>query len=123
VFDANYDRVKKSTREERKVAKRLGGRTHKRSGGLPWSRHDSTTAQGDVTTPDLHIEHKRAEPGTKSIGVTRAWLAKVTEGAKRRIKTPAMVLHFEKAQGHEEDWLMMPLDVAERLLAVLREED
>jgi len=38
------------------------------------------------------------------------------------MKTPAMVLHYEGAKGHAEDWLMMPLDVAERLLAVLKED-
>lgn len=123
TFDVNYDKARKSKREEDKIAKRMGGRTHPRSGGLPWSRHDATTACGDVTTKDLHIEHKRAEPDTKSIGVTRAWLRKVTKGAKRRLKIPAMVLHFEDARGHGEDWALLPLEVAERLLAVLDAED
>lgn len=104
------------------MAERLGGRALKRSGGMAWSRYDPTTDCGDITAPDLHIEHKRAEPGTKSIGVQRVWLAKVTEGANRRLKIPTVVLHFEKAQNHAEDWMMLPLDVAERLLAVLREE-
>jgi hypothetical protein len=122
TFDANYDKAKRSTREEKKVAKRLGGRTHGRSGGLPWSASDPTTACGDITTKDLHIEHKRAEPNTKSIGVTRRWLAKVAVGAKRRMKVPAMAFHFEEADGHAEDWLMLPLDVAERLLAALEED-
>jgi len=92
-----------------------------RSGGLPWSKNDPTTACGDITTPDLHIEHKRIEPDTKSLGVKREWLAKVTDGANRRMKTPAMAFHFEGAKGHAEDWLLLPLDMAERLLAMLRE--
>lgn len=114
--------MKKSTREERKIAKRLGGRTYARSGGLPWSRSDPTTACGDITTPELHIEHKRIEPNTKSIGVKRDWLRKVTVGAKRQMKTPAMAFHYENAQGHAEDWLMLPMDMAERLLAMMRED-
>jgi len=122
AFDTSYDRVKKSTKEERKIAKQLGGYAHRRSGGLPWSKHDATTACGDITTPDLHIEHKRVEASTRSIGVTRKWLAKVTVGARSRMKIPAMVLHYEGAQGHEEDWLMMPLEVAERLFAAMRED-
>lgn len=97
----------------------MRGKRLPRSGGLPWSKHDTTTDGGDVTTPQLHIEHKRIEPRTKSVGVKRDWLAKVTEGARRHMKTPAMVFHFEDARGHAEDWLMMPLDVAERLLKAL----
>jgi len=120
VFDPGYDRVKKSSKKERDIAKRLGGYTHKRSGGLPWSRGDETTACGDVTTPELHIEHKRIGPGTKSVGLKREWLRKVTVGAERRMKTPAMVFHFEGAEGYDEDWLLMPLDLAERLLSMLR---
>jgi hypothetical protein len=122
AFDPNYDRAKKSTREERKTAKRLGGRTYSRSGGMPWSRHDPTTACGDLSTTELHIEHKRIEPDTKSIGVKRDWLRKVTVGAKRTMKIPAMAFHFEGAQGHTEDWLMLPMEVAERFLSALRED-
>lgn len=90
---------------------------------MPWSRSDPTTACGDIATPDLHIEHKRIEPQTGSIGVKRDWLRKVTVGAKRTMKIPAMAFHYEAAQGHAEDWLMLPMDVAERLLAMLREDD
>lgn len=118
VFEQNYDRAKKSTREEERIAKKLGGRRLPRSGGLEWSRHDSTTDGGDLANRDLHIEHKRVEPQTKSVRVTRDWLAKVTEGAKRRAKIPGLVVSFEAAQGHEQDWLMLPLDVALRLLQV-----
>lgn len=90
---------------------------------MPWSRHDSTTACGDLNTAELHIEHKRIEPDTKSIGVKREWLQKVTVGAKRTMKVPAMAFHFEGARGHAEDWLMLPMEVAERFLAALREDD
>ena len=115
--------TQKSAIEERKLAKRLGGHVQPRSGGVAWSRYDKTTACGDVTTPDLHIEHKRLEPTTKSIGVKRQWLAKVTEGAKRKMKTPAMAFHFAGAQGYAEDWVMLPLDVVERLLAASKEDE
>jgi len=115
--------MKKSLREERKIAKKLGGRTYRGSGNLPWSKHDSATARGDISTIDLHIEHKRIEPSTKSLSVKREWLEKVTSGARRVSKVPSLVLHYEGAKGYAEDWLMMPLDVAQRLLAVLQEKD
>lgn len=39
------------------------------------------------------------------------------------MKIPAMAFHYEGASGHAEDWLMLPMDVAERLLAMMREGD
>lgn len=87
-----------------------------RSGGLAWSSHDASTAGGDISTRFLHVEHKRAEPGTKSIGLKRDWLQKVTEGANRQMKIPAMGFTFEDAQGFEKDWVAIPLSSMERLL-------
>jgi|WetSurMetagenome_2_1015567.scaffolds.fasta_scaffold08587_3 hypothetical protein len=71
----------------------------------------------------LHVEHKRVEPGTKSIRIPREWLAKVSEGARRRARTPGLVVTFEGARGHETDWLMLPLDVAKRLMDLQIAED
>lgn len=90
---------------------------------MPWSKHDSTTAGGDLTSKDLHVEHKRVEPHVKSIGVKRAWLKKVTEGANRRMKVPAMVISYEQPHGHDQDWVMMPLDTAKRLMALAEDDD
>jgi hypothetical protein len=87
-----------------------------RSGGLAWSAHDASTAGGDISTRFLHIEHKRAEPRTKSIGVRREWLQKVSAGAARHVKIPAMGLTFEDAHGFEADWVAVPLSYMERLL-------
>lgn len=120
--------MKRSTREERRIAERLGGRRLPRSGGLPWSRYDTSdvihaqTAQGDITTPEWHIEHKRVEPQSKSIRIPREWLVKVTEGARMRMRTPALVVSFETSQGHAQDWVFLPLEEAERLLAQARRD-
>jgi len=89
---------------------------------MAWSRHDSTTEGGDLSTDDFLIEHKRIEPKTKSISVKREWLKKVTAGAHRKMKLPAMAFRFERAEGFAEDWIMLPLDVAERLLAALKDD-
>lgn len=69
------------------------------------------------------VEHKRCEPQVGSIGVKREWLQKVTAGAKFKTKYPAMVLTFENAQGHEQDWALLPMSLVKRLLGKLREED
>jgi hypothetical protein len=69
------------------------------------------------------VEHKRVEPKTKSIRIPREWLSKVSEGARRRLKVPAIVVTFEDAQGYEADWLMVPLDTAKRLMDVQLSEE
>jgi hypothetical protein len=122
AFDPNYQRSKRSTVEEQRIADKLGGRRLPRSGGLAWSSSDKTTDGGDLTTKHLHIEHKRVEPQVKSVGIKRDWLAKVTEGAARRGKVPAMVVTYEAAEGHATDWVMLPLDLAKRLMDVNMEE-
>ena len=122
MFDQNHDRYKKSNRTEKRFAARIGAKLQPRSGGLAWGKGDATTAGGDFTSNTLHVEHKRAEPQTKSIGIQRKWLRQVTEGAKRRNRMPAMGLTFEDPEGHAEDWLMIPLEFAERLLALLEDD-
>jgi hypothetical protein len=122
TFEPNYGRFKRSRKEERRFAKRLDGRVQPVSGNRPWSKHDGTTAGADLTTKNLHVEHKRAEPGTKSISVKREWLQKVTEGANRRTRIPAVGLTFEDPSGHTGDWLLLPLEFAERLLKMLESD-
>ena len=76
-----------------------------------------------MDSPFLSIEHKRAEPKTKSIGVKREWLQKISEAATRYMKTPAMILTFEGEKVMEKDWVLLPLPFVERLLKTLEDED
>lgn len=123
MFDANHDRAKRSTKHEHRIARELGGRRLPRSGGIAWSRSDSTTLGGDVNGKHVFVEHKRVEEATKSISIKRDWMAKVTEGARRAKKIPALAVTFEKASGFEQDWLMVPLPVAKRMLAALFDDE
>ena len=128
------DVKKRSDKHERRIAKAMGGKRIARSGAVSVGRFSqwggtkykdgaaAITANGDVTTPDFVIEHKFIEPLTKSVGVSRVWLTKVTEGARRQMKTPAMVLTFERAHGHEQDWLLIPLSIARTKLGFTDEE-
>lgn len=68
------------------------------------------------------IEHKRCEPHVASISVKREWLDKVTAGARRQMKYPALLLHFEGAAKHEEEWLCLPMSLATRILGMLKDE-
>lgn len=112
----NHDRAKRSRKQEDRIANKLGGRRLPRSGGRHWSKYDKTTDDGDIATPDLHVEHKRTDK--KSISVKREWLEKVREGAAKFGKHPALVITFEdpsKPYSQPEDWIMVPLDVARQV--------
>lgn len=116
--------MKKSAAAERRIARTIGGKTLPRSGGGRYSHttNDPDTEGGDIVSTDFLIEHKRCEPHVKSIGVKREWLSKVTSGAKKKMKFPAMVLTFENPEGHEEDWMLIPMSVATRVLGKIRGE-
>lgn len=117
------ERVKKSRKHEDRVAKAYGGKRLAASGAKrvsKWS-HTSVTAGGDISTDNLLIEHKYVEAATASLSVKRAWLEKVTIGARRVTKVPAMAITFEKAKGFSEDWLLVPMDFARRALGVTDE--
>jgi hypothetical protein len=113
-LDPNYGRYKRSQKHEQRLGKRLGGKRIPRSGGMPWSKWDSTTANGDISVPKMHLEHKRTD--CASMSVQKEWLTKVSEGARRTGKDPGVVITFEKRGSEPDDWVLIPLEVLERLL-------
>ena len=119
-LDANYGRVKKSKKEEERIAKEMGGRRLPRSGGMQWSKWDKKTAKGDISTPDFHLEHKETEK--QSISIKRDWLKKVVEGAQAAMKTPALVVTFIEGR-RREDWAMIRLDDLKRLMRAAGEDN
>lgn len=113
----NKTRMKKSIKQETRIAKELGGRRLPRSGGTRWSKNERTTDDGDVSTPEFHVEHKRTEK--KSISLKREWLEKVREGSRKFAKDPAVVITFQdpaKPYNKPEDWILIPLETAKRIL-------
>jgi len=113
-LEPNYDRYKRSKKHEERLGKRLGGRRLPRSGGLAWSKWDKTTAGGDIAAPTFHFEHKRTDRG--SISIPKDWLNKVSEGARRVVKDPGIIVTFEKRGSPLVEWALIPLEVLERLL-------
>lgn len=113
-LDPNYDKYKRSKKHEDRLAKKLGGKRLPRSGGLAWSRWDKTTAQGDLKTKELHLEHKRTDAA--SMSVKREWLDKVSDGARRTAKDPGLLITFESQGKNAEDWIMIPLELFQRLM-------
>lgn len=122
TFNHNYERYKRSKKEEDLFADKLGGKRLPRSGAFSWSRDDPTTAGGDVESAELLIEHKRVEPDTGALKLKRGWLKKVTEAAARRDRTPALGISFERPHGHDREWVLLPLGFVERIIGKLRED-
>lgn len=63
-----------SSRQEKKVAKAVGGRKTANSGATAFSK-------GDVTTDDMLIECKTCVDNKKSFSIKKAWLEKNKEEA------------------------------------------
>ena len=120
----NYERSRRSKKHEERLADELGGRRMRRSGGAYWSESDKNTDDGDLGTPEFHIEAKRTDK--KSMGVKKEWLDKVRDGARKFGKDPALILTFEepnKPSVPPDDWICIPLDVLKRLLRLLEDDD
>ena len=115
-LDDNYNKVGKSKKHEERLAKQLGGYRLPRSGGLPYSEYDPTSAGGDLTTDDFLFEHKSTEK--KSLSVKRDWLEKVSDGAAAKGLDPGLIITFEDPK---EDWVCVPLAVFERIMGKINE--
>jgi hypothetical protein len=117
----NHDTKRRSNKNEARLAKALGGKRVRNSGGKPWSRADASTVVGtgpvteggDLSTADFFIENKRSEK--KSISVQKEWIDGIKESAKRTGKYPAVILTYETPRKPPEDWVMIPIDVFDRL--------
>lgn len=106
---------RRSRRSEKRFASALHGVTYSGSGNQPRARTNKNTVKGDLATHDFHIEHK-GTTNKKSIGIKKAWLDKVEEGAYAVSKDPALAFTFESEDGFkQDDWIAMPLEVFQRL--------
>jgi len=145
--DRRRRRSKATKGHEDRIASRLGGRRISGSGAgalSSWQRayarmpmvvlndaHEVMvvktrgkveTAKGDIDAPGMHVEHKRTEK--RSISLKLEWLEKVSEGADRIGKDPAVVITFEGPKSRygkhrycrHRDWAVVPIGVLERLL-------
>jgi hypothetical protein len=112
------DKKKKSNRAEAEAAAKLGGRRTKQSGGRAWAKDHRETEGTDGETPQLAFEHKRIDRDTKSMRIEKKWLEGIAIAAKRKMKDPALVLLFEGTQQAPDEWVMVPMEVARRLLGL-----
>lgn len=115
-LEENRERSKRTRQIERKVAKKIGATRLPCSGAKHWSPWVRRSQGADLSTKELHIEHKRTERG--SLSVQREWLRTTSEEARRRGKDPALILMFENEKEMPEEWIMMPLD---SMMAILKD--
>ncbi len=122
LTNPGHDKVQRSKKHEERLAKMLGGRRLPRSGGKKWSprwEKGGGTDNGDVTTPNFHLEHKRTDAA--SLSVKREWLDKVAYGARQRAKDPGVVITFEtptRLTSTPVEWILLPMSVFERLRSI-----
>jgi len=93
--------------QEKRVAKRSGGKRTPASGALPG-------AKGDVEALVHLLECKTT--GKKSIRIEQKWLAKIAREARMKHKDAGLVASFpDMPSDVEQDWVMIPLHVFKRL--------
>jgi len=91
---------RKSKKQERSLAARLGGRTQKGSGSCRFHK-------GDVKTVELLLEAKQTSK--ESLSVKKAWLEKISREAMAYNKVPALAFGFtDIAKLVEKDWIAVP---------------
>jgi hypothetical protein len=97
-----------SKRQEKRVAKRSGGKRTPASGSLPF-------AKGDVDARLNLIECKTT--GKKSLRIEQRWLAKITREARLKHKDAGLTVSFsEMPSDVDQDWIMIPFTVFQRLI-------
>ena len=121
-FRADHKKHKGPQKQERRVAKKVGGHVQKASGSLPFNK-------GDVKAPELLIECKRTKK--LSISITRKWLDKITREASAADKTPALAIEFEDTRVFsselprtmDTDWVLIPASFLREMLSLYRETE
>jgi hypothetical protein len=112
--DPNYQKRKKSKFQEKRVAKKLGGKVQKGSGALVFHK-------GDVKTTELLTECKRTEQET--IRVDKKWLIKISREAMGSGRVPALSLEFNAMPPLiEKDWVAVPAPFLKELIDWYKEQ-
>jgi hypothetical protein len=119
---------KKSIGHEKRIAKRLGGKTVKNSGAGFRTGQDRIRESGvrtehaDIRTKDFKIEHKFTKH--KSISLQKEWLDGIRISAGHSTKYPALGVTFDCPDvSKPDDWILIPLEVFERILGKLESDD
>jgi hypothetical protein len=104
-----------SKKQEKRIAKRSGGRRQPGSGSCDHSK-------GDVKADKILFECKTTNE--KSIRVEKKWLIKISREASAQQRDPCLVASFpEMPSGIERDWAILPMKVLRCLIDKAEELD
>jgi Holliday junction resolvase len=91
-----------SKEQEKRVARKIGGRRQPASGALPG-------IPNDVSSDEFLIECKRTK--YSGMGIKGEWIQKLDEVAIMHGKTPCLELEFDGLpDGTTKHWMMVPFD-------------
>jgi hypothetical protein len=99
-FDRTQSKKKKCNANEKRLAKKHGGRRQPNSGALPSHR-------GDIKRADYLIDLKQTEK--MSISVKLEDLVKIMREANGEGLSPALLIHFENAKNFPKDWVLIQM--------------
>lgn len=101
AFENDAGAKKKSSgRQEKRLAKLLGGRKQPMSGALPGMK-------GDVKTSLMTVEAKQT--AKKSIRITLEMLKKIEDESIGSASVPAIAIELlGRPAGYQQDWIMLP---------------
>lgn len=101
AFETDVGAKKKSScKQEKRLAKILGGRRQPMSGALPGMK-------GDVKTALLTVEAKQT--AKKSIRITLEMLKKIEDESIGSASIPAIAIELlGRPVGYQQDWVMLP---------------
>jgi len=98
-------------RQEKRVAKGLGGHRKAASGATP-------TSKGDVSAKGFLIEAKTTEKD--SFSLKSATLAKIDQEALGELKQPAVFLEFQNMKRPApKEWVLIPASVFHALVDLI----
>ena len=107
-FTDGPGKMKKSQRQEKRLAKDLGGKTQKGSGSKDFHK-------GDVKSPELLVEAKRTDKD--SLSVKKEWLVKIFNESVSYGKIPALSIEFDQMPTIvPKDWVAVPSKTLKLLL-------
>lgn len=108
AFVEGYKGKNKYKAQEKRVARKTGGRRQPMSGALPCFK-------GDVSLDSFLIDAKQTIH--KTMSVQSDWLRKINREASDCGKYPALSLEWANAtEGVERDWILIPISVFNTML-------
>lgn len=111
VFDDDYKSCNRSTLQEKRIAKSIGGFRNPASGAIPGFK-------GDAQSNIFRCECKRTS--ANSMVLKMEDLMKIDKEAAAHDQIPCFAVKFEKMPvGVESQWIAIPLTVFEKIRSAL----